>query len=58
MPPPENLKLVNFRVKPSLWDQVHAIADAKGLRVGETVREALSEYVRRNRKLLDQSADE
>lgn len=53
MPPPENLKLVNFRVKPSLWEEVLAIAEAKGQRLGETVREALVEYVRRNRKLID-----
>jgi hypothetical protein len=56
-PPPENLKLYNFRVKPSLWEEVRAIGEARGLRISETIREALTEYVRRHRKLLEQ-ADE
>jgi hypothetical protein len=58
MPPPENLKLFNVRVKPSLWEEVRLIGEAKRLRISEAVREALAEYVRRNRKLLEQSSEE
>lgn len=52
MPPPENMKLVNFRVRPSLWEEVGKVADGRGLRQAEAVREALTEYVQRNYKYL------
>jgi predicted HicB family RNase H-like nuclease len=51
---PENMKLVNVRVKPSLWAQVQAVAKAQDIRLSEAVREALTAYVRRHRKLLEE----
>lgn len=51
---PENLKLYNVRVKPSTWETAKEIADARGERISEVVRRLLEEYVRRNRKILDQ----
>jgi hypothetical protein len=46
------MKLVNFRVKPSLWDEIAKVAEGRGLRQAEAVREALTEYVQRNYKYL------
>lgn len=55
--PPENLKLYNVRVKPSLWEEARAIAEAKGDRISDAIRTLLTEYVRKNRKVLEQHED-
>jgi predicted HicB family RNase H-like nuclease len=52
----ETLKLVNIRVKPSLWAEVNRVAEARGLGLSEAAREALTEYVQRNYRLLGQSS--
>ena len=57
MPPPEKLELVNIRVKPSLWADVKRVAEARGLRLSEAAREALTEYVQRNYRHLAPPAD-
>lgn len=53
----ETKKLYNVRVRPSLWNQVEAIAKTKRVPTAEAVRDALAEYVHRNRKLLAQVDD-
>jgi hypothetical protein len=52
--PPENMKLYNVRVKPSVWEEARAIAEAQGERISDVVRELIGGYVRKNRKVLDQ----
>jgi hypothetical protein len=55
--PPENVKLYNVRVRPSLWEAAKAIAEAKGDRISGVVRDLLTEYVRKNRKVLEQAEE-
>lgn len=55
---PENLKLYNVRVRPSVWEEARAIAEAKGDRISDVIRVLISEYVRKNRRVLDQAASE
>lgn len=50
---PENLKLYNVRVKPSVWEDARKIAELRGDRISDVIREFLKGYVRRHRKLLD-----
>lgn len=52
--PPENLKLYNVRVKPSVWEDARKIAEAQGDRISDVVRTLLVEYVRKNRRVLDE----
>ena len=40
-------------VSGSIWDAAKTVADARGERISEVIRRQLEEYVRRNRKLLD-----
>jgi hypothetical protein len=54
---PENLKLYNVRVKPSLWEEAREIAEAKGDRISDVVRSLIADYVRKNRKVLDRPAE-
>lgn len=50
---PENKKLYNVRVRPSLWEDARKIAELRGDRISEVIRTLLEGYVRRHRKLLD-----
>lgn len=52
--PPENLKLYNVRVKPSVWEEARKIAEAQGDRISDVIRTLIGEYVRDNRHILDQ----
>lgn len=49
---PENMKSFNVRMKPVVWDEAKAIAEAKGDRISEVVRDLLKEYIRKNRRYL------
>ncbi len=50
----ENMKSYNVRIKPSVWDTARKIAEAKGDRISDVIRDLLKEYIRRNRKILDE----
>lgn len=54
---PENLKLYNVRVKPSVWEEARQIAEAQGDRISDVVRTLIGEYVRQNRGVLNQPED-
>lgn len=50
---PENMKLYNVRVKPSIWEEARAIAEAKGDRISDVIRGLIADYVRKNRRVLE-----
>jgi hypothetical protein len=52
--PPENLKLYNVRVRPTLWEQARKVAEARGGRISDVIREQLKDYVHKHRKLLEE----
>lgn len=54
---PENMKSYNIRVRPSTWEQARAIADARGDRISDVIRQLLAGYIRRHRHLLDNHND-
>lgn len=55
--PPENLKLYNVRVKPSIWEEAREIAETQGDRISDVIRNLISDYVRTNRRALDKGVD-
>jgi hypothetical protein len=54
---PENLKLYNVRVKPSIWEDARKIAELRGDRISDVIRDFLKGYVRRHRSLLTDTAE-
>lgn len=50
---PENMKLYNFRARPTLMDEFTAICEARNETISEALRDLIKAHVRRNRKLLE-----
>lgn len=56
--PVEPMKTYNVRVRPSTWETARKIADARGERISDVIRDFLKEYVRKNRKVLDEAENQ
>jgi len=49
---PENMKLYNFRARPTLMDEFSALCEARNETISERLRDLIKTDVRRNRHLL------